>query len=91
MMTFLSLVLAIGLVNLTERSDYWSTESITHIPWFSAVMPRAQFFAMLRYIHISNNDTTQPVDSPDYKFISVGTATINPSMLNNSFKTYYYQ
>ena len=46
MMAFLGLVLAIGLVNLPELSDYWSTESIMHFQWFSAVMPRARFIAI---------------------------------------------
>ena len=88
MMAFLGLVLAMGLVHLPEISDYWSTESITNIPWFSGVMLRNRFQAILHFLHLSNNEATPPPDTPAYKLYKLGKLA---SMFNTSFKSCDYR
>ena len=87
MMAFLGLVLAMALVHLPELSDYRSTESISNIPWFSGVMLRNRFQAILHFLHLSNNEATPPLDSPAYKLYKLGKLA---SMLTKSFKSCDY-
>ena len=41
---FIAVVLNMGLVQLTNLKDYWSTDDTTNFPFFRSVFSRDQFF-----------------------------------------------
>jgi len=38
MMAFIDIVIAMGVVRLSEIDDYWATDPILQHPWFASVM-----------------------------------------------------
>ena len=50
---FLGIILNMGLVDMPEIQDYWSTNWITHVPFFSHVMPRRRFMNIFCLLHVS--------------------------------------
>lgn len=50
---FFGIVLNMGLIDMPELQDYWSTHWITHVPFFSHVMPRRRFLNILWLLHVS--------------------------------------
>ena len=48
-----------GLLKLPRIQDYWCTNEIISTPWFGSIMPRDQFFKIMRYLHLSNS-SSQP-------------------------------
>ena len=60
MRRFIALTVAIGLTKQQDLSDYWSTDEIVRIPFYSKVMSRKQFCNILSYFHLANNDNYIP-------------------------------
>ena len=61
MMAFIGLSVAMGLDGGRCIKDFWKTdEPISHKPWFSTVMSRDRYCAILRYLHF--NDQEDPAD-----------------------------
>ena len=40
LLAFFGVTLAMGLTNLPEMRDYWSTSSFTSVPWFRSIFTR---------------------------------------------------
>ena len=60
MKTFISLMLHMGVINLTNLQDYWSTDPFlqTNNIWKS-VMSRDRFLLLLRFWHFEEPDATE--------------------------------
>ena len=62
---FLVVVIALGVVNLPELRDYWSTSKICQVP-HPTIMPLNRFEMTSRYIHLCNNSKESPSNLPDH-------------------------
>jgi hypothetical protein len=60
--TFLGLLLLMGIVYKPRLPMYWSTDEIYHTNIFSQVIPRDRFLLLLRFLHFANNDENNPDD-----------------------------
>ena len=70
--TFLYVVVAMGIINLSELRDYWSTSNIRQVSWFPTTMMLNRFEMISRYIHLYGNTKEPLSDSPDYKLYKLG-------------------
>ena len=59
MRNFLGLVNYMGIVHLPVMSRYWSTNPLYSLPLPRKIMPRDRFLSLLRYFHVSDNDSTE--------------------------------
>ena len=75
-----------GIVNLPEIRNYWSTSDLCQVPWFLAVITLNRFEMISRYIHLYDNTKVPPSDSPDYKLYELGNID---KFLSNVFKAIY--
>ena len=58
MMAFIAMNIAMGIVNISDVKDFWSTDPILSHPWFPSVMSRDRFLQILYYLyylHLNNN------------------------------------
>ena len=69
---FLGAVIAMGILNLPELKDYWSTKNICQVPWFPTVMTLNRSEMISRYIYLCVITKVPPSDSPDYKLYKLG-------------------
>ena len=56
-MAFIGLVIAMGITNLPEVQDYWSTEPTLYMPWYANICSRNRFELIYQYLHLVNNTT----------------------------------
>ena len=47
--------------------DYWNTDPIISMPFYSGVMPRDMFFNILSFLHLSDNQAYIPHGRPGYQ------------------------
>ncbi|XP_040286033.1 piggyBac transposable element-derived protein 4-like [Bufo bufo] len=52
---FLALTFNMGLTKKSELRSYWSSNPIYHMPIFSAVMARARYEILMRFLHFNDN------------------------------------
>lgn len=64
--TFISFILAMGLVNKPTIHSYWSTDEILQTPLFKNCMSRNPFTQILRHIHFVNNTQLIPRGQDGY-------------------------
>ena len=60
-MAFLSLDIALGIVNFSGMKDFWSTYPILSQPWLPSIkliMSRDRFLQILYYLHVNDNQNT---------------------------------
>ena len=55
LLAFIGVVIAMGIIQLPEMSDYWSTSPITQVPWFSTIFTGKRFFTILANLHLVDN------------------------------------
>lgn len=65
MMRFLTLCLMMGIVFKPRIREYWSTDSLIETPLFSKTMSRNRFQAILRFLHLNNQDEFPPRKNDD--------------------------
>ena len=75
-----------GIVNLPELRNYWSTSDIYKVPWFPTVMILNRFEMISRNIHLCDNTKVPPIDSPDYKLYNLRNIG---NFFSNVFKIIY--
>ena len=51
---FLAVSLNMGITQLQNLKNYWSTSITTDLPFFRSVFPRNRFFQILGTLHIGN-------------------------------------
>ena len=64
MKAFIGLCLAMGILQLPCRNDYWRVGKPMFKTSFNSIMPRDRFNFIWRYLHLSNNEAPRP-DVPD--------------------------
>ena len=52
MKAFVGVILNMGIIQLKNLRDYWSTSTICNIPFFPAVFPRDRFFPIFGMLHV---------------------------------------
>ena len=57
MRMFIAMIYAMGLVIKRDISEYWSVNCVTATPFFPSCMPRDQFWLLMSFFHLSDNDT----------------------------------
>ena len=64
MLTFLALMILMGIVHKPRLTMYWSKDNIMATPIFNQVMRRDRFLLLLRFLHFADNSRYNPND-PD--------------------------
>ena len=64
MLTFLAILILMGIVHKPRLPMYWSTYSILAIPIFNQVMRRDRFLLLVRFLHFTDNTKYNRAD-PD--------------------------
>ena len=59
---FIAVILNIGIVQLTNLKDYWSTDDTTNFPYFRSVLSRDRFFQIFGMLHVGAPDSTTKRD-----------------------------
>ena len=71
MYVFLGFILSMGLIVIDYLEDYWSTDPMFKLPFYTAVMRRERFCLILSFFHLCNNEQfiprEQPGDDPIFK------------------------
>ena len=86
MLTFLGLLMLMGIVYKPRLTMYWSRDNIMATPIFNQVMRRDRFLLLLRFLHFADNsqyNTADPDRDKLYKLRNV----IN--MIKESCRTVY--
>ena len=55
---FLAIIINMGVITVPTLEDYWKTSWLSHIPFFSRVMPRDRFELIFWMLHCSHSVTT---------------------------------
>jgi hypothetical protein len=63
---YISLNIAMGIVDLPEIADYWTKEPMLQSPWFPSVMSLKKFQAISRFSLFSDNSAAPSRDDPTY-------------------------
>jgi hypothetical protein len=71
-MAFIGVVIEMGISNLPEIYDYWSTEPLLCMPWFSSIFSRDRFSQIYRYLHLVDNTTQPQQGTPGNKLFKLG-------------------
>ena len=58
------MMLAMGILKMTNRSDYWRQTKRLYVTQFGKFMPRDRYMIIWRYLHLSDNAAAQ-VGNPD--------------------------
>ena len=66
MWIFMALQYYMGLVKTSVIRDYWVTESIMSTPFPSSLMSRNEFFNIMQFLHLFDNDEYLPRGEPGY-------------------------
>ena len=72
MKAFISVLIIMGLCRRFSYRSYWSTNWLLDMPCFRSILPCDRFFAILRFLHLSDNSSAIPRGQP-------GLFTQNPS------------
>ena len=54
---FIAVILNMGIVQLTNLKDYWSTDDTTNFPFFRSVFSRDRFFQIFGMLHVGDPDS----------------------------------
>ena len=85
-MAFMGVVIAMGNTQLPEVFDYWRTEPILSMPWYSSIFSRTRFLLISRYLHLADNKMKPDRGQPGYKLFKLGGI---PELLCRTFKSLY--
>ena len=55
---FIAVILNMGIVQLANLKDYWSTDDTTNFPFFRSVLPMDRFLQVLGMLHVGDPDNT---------------------------------
>ena len=65
MVAFVALLLSMGINKRPRYSMHWSTSDVLRSPLYSSTMSRNRFTAILRFLHLANNQAEDKF--PPYK------------------------
>ena len=63
-MSFVGILLAMGIYRLPSLRDYWSQHALLGVPGITSGMSRNRFLELLSNLHLNNNDKMPAKDSP---------------------------
>ena len=66
MKAFISVLIVMGLCRRFSYRSYWSTNWLLDMPGFRSILPRDRFFAILRFLHLSDNSSAIPRGQPGH-------------------------
>ena len=66
MKAFISLLIVMGLCRRFSYRSYWSTNWLLDMPGFRSILPCDRFFAILRFLHLSDNSSAIPRGQPGH-------------------------
>ena len=66
MKLFLGIIIMMGLVQLPQMEDYWSTDNLLGAPSIVNGMPINRFKVLLSCLHINDNTAMKPRNDPQY-------------------------
>lgn len=66
MLVYLGIHIAMGIVNLPNIRDFWSTEPILQHQWFGSIMSRDRFKQILHYFHCADQSGYIPRGQDEY-------------------------
>ena len=55
---FIAVVLNMGIIQLGDLKDYWSTEDTNNLPFFRSVFSRDRFFQIFGALYVGDIDST---------------------------------
>ena len=63
---FLGLIVSMGVIVIDYLEDYWSTDCMYKLPFYSAVMKKERFCLILSFLHLCNNEDQVPQGQPGH-------------------------
>ena len=66
MRAFLGIIVAMGLVQQRNLTDYWCQDDVISTPFFRSVMSRNRFKLILQFLHLNNNELSLPRDNDEH-------------------------
>ena len=79
MMAFVALLLSMGINNRPRYSMHWSTSDVLRSPLYSSTMARNRFTAILRFLHLANNQAEDKSPLTNFsKFVLYWTLYCHP-------------
>ena len=73
MMAFVALLLSMGINKRPRYSMHWSTSDVLRSPLYSSTMSRNRFTAILRFLHLANNQAEDKF--PPDKLFKISSST----------------
>ena len=58
MKAFIGIIINMGMVQLTDIKDYWSTHLTLNLPFFRTVFPRDRFLGIYWMLHVGETPST---------------------------------
>ncbi len=55
---FVAVILNMGIIQLTNLKDYWSTSDTTDLPFFRSVFSRDRFFQIFGALYVGDPDSS---------------------------------
>ena len=55
---FIAVILNMGIIQLGDLKEYWSTEDTNNLPFFRSVFSRDRFFQIFGALHVGDIDST---------------------------------
>ena len=78
-MSFVGILLAMGIHRLLSLRDYWSQHTLLGVPGITSGMSRNRFLELLSNLHLNDNDKMPARDSPLFDKLYKSTATARES------------
>ena len=85
---FVGINIAMGIINMPDVHDFWSTDPILHHQWFGTVMSRKQFFDIQKYLHFNDNSLAVNRDHPLYDKLFKLRPILD--IVTETFSSHYY-
>ncbi|XP_052269913.1 piggyBac transposable element-derived protein 4-like [Dreissena polymorpha] len=65
-MRFIAIIMAMGIVNQSNITDYWSRDPVCETPFFPSIMNRDRFLNLISCLHLANNELYVSRGQPGY-------------------------
>ena len=59
---FIAVILNMGIIQMTDIKDYWSTDDTTNLPFFRSVFTRDRFLQIFGALHVGEIDSSTKRD-----------------------------
>ena len=66
MKLFVGMIIAMGLHQVPQLEDYWTSDSLLVVPGIVKGMPIDRFKVLLQWLHVNDNTTAKSRNDPNY-------------------------